>query len=475
MTTQLDYAALSAIVYNDVRSDPNKLASLPTGWSVILFDSNPGFTASAYQNGNDIVIAYKGTDSGLKNGAAADWLMGNIPAGLGLGSAQLARAAEFYAAIKTTYPGANITFTGHSLGGGIASVMAVWFDRPAMTFDEAPFALSALNPIFTSIVATSLFLQGFSDTKFNTFLGGGPVAFAQRLSNVNDYYVTGEVLQTLRAKWPTIVFTDTPIAVGGAGNLTGSAFDNALTLHSINLAAALLMQDKLRADTVALPGLLAEMFNHLLYARDPNSPNRDFLTSLLNDQIKVGYSNADGLLARFATDINKLAQLGDNLKTGSLSSAVIDAAIEDYYFKQSGSTKDFFNAITGGISFDLADIGANWSSKKSSYLLDNAITQQFNLDLQSRLFLAQDNYWSIQSGTNALNATGNAADNILTGNDGNNVLDGQGGADTMSGGAGNDTIFGGAEWKNWNGARCAVLFGCSKCIAANDGKVRLAA
>ena len=41
--------------------------------------------------------------------------------------------------------------------------------------------------------------------------------------------------------------------------------------------------------------------------------------------------------------------------------------------------------------------------------------------------------------TNAINGTGNSANNVLTGNAANNVLDGLSGADTMSGGAGNDT------------------------------------
>ena len=41
--------------------------------------------------------------------------------------------------------------------------------------------------------------------------------------------------------------------------------------------------------------------------------------------------------------------------------------------------------------------------------------------------------------TNAINGTGNTANNVLTGNAANNVLDGLSGADTMVGGAGNDT------------------------------------
>lgn len=37
----------------------------------------------------------------------------------------------------------RLDVTGHSLGGGLASVMAVWFDRPAYVFAAAPFQSSA--------------------------------------------------------------------------------------------------------------------------------------------------------------------------------------------------------------------------------------------------------------------------------------------------------------------------------------------
>jgi Ca2+-binding RTX toxin-like protein len=47
------------------------------------------------------------------------------------------------------------------------------------------------------------------------------------------------------------------------------------------------------------------------------------------------------------------------------------------------------------------------------------------------------------TGTAAINATGNALDNIITGNSGNNVLTGNDGADTLLGNAGDDTLLGG--------------------------------
>src|SRR6185436_19482343 len=47
------------------------------------------------------------------------------------------------------------------------------------------------------------------------------------------------------------------------------------------------------------------------------------------------------------------------------------------------------------------------------------------------------------TGTSAVNATGNALDNVLTGNTANNTLTGGAGNDTMIGGGGVDTMIGG--------------------------------
>ena len=86
MISKFDYAALSAIVYNDVRQDANKLVNLPAGWSQLpiypdsFTSALTGFTASAYSNGTDIVIAYKGTDTINVVQTAQDFLFGNAAA-----------------------------------------------------------------------------------------------------------------------------------------------------------------------------------------------------------------------------------------------------------------------------------------------------------------------------------------------------------------------------------------------------------
>ncbi len=460
MATTLDCAALSTLVYNDVRGIDNRLV-LPAGWTEILSDTGSlGFTAGAYKNGDEIVIAFKGTDTILKN-ATVDWLAGNIPAGLfGIGSTQLLDAALFYEAVKAANPGANISFTGHSLGGGIASLMAVYFDKPATTFSEAPFLLSAVNPIVTGIIGASLTLNGIFDSDFAGF-ALNPLSVGLRSSNVNDFYVDGEILNYLRGPLTAIYGTDTRITIGGASLLPGNEVSNAITLHSMNLGASLLMSQAFSDDTISLPNLLNEIFDPQLYASSPEGKVPDFLIHLLNDQIRVGYDNPNGLLDRFANDIEKLTQFDTNLKDGALGKDLIDIAIADYYFMQSGFTQDFFNAVSGGIGFDLQDIGTDWARNKTVVLLDNDTRQILNLDFQSGAFLSGDSVWTIQSGDTPLNITGasnnndamigGAGSDTLNGGDGNDFLYGGDGADTLIGGAGTDLLIGGAGDDTLNG------------------------
>ena len=62
----IDFSILSAIAYNLIRSNENQI-ELPLGWVPIFPLSDPngpsGFSASAFQNGNNIVISFEGTDT----------------------------------------------------------------------------------------------------------------------------------------------------------------------------------------------------------------------------------------------------------------------------------------------------------------------------------------------------------------------------------------------------------------------------
>ena len=150
MPNIVNYALFAANAYATSDKVVNEANEIPvaSGWSLLSEGINPatGFLARAYKKGLEIVIAYSGTtaEAGM---TTKDWMEGNIPSGTGFGlGGQVVDAARFYLDISQANPGSSITFTGHSLGGGLASLMAIYFNRPAETFDQAPFGRSAVSP-----------------------------------------------------------------------------------------------------------------------------------------------------------------------------------------------------------------------------------------------------------------------------------------------------------------------------------------
>lgn len=124
MPTPLEYMQFSLGVY--AASDVNKIDD-PAGWQRFFWqpDQLSGFSAGYYFNSqtNEVVISYTGTNDFMDK---ANWLTG-----VGLPLPQIFDAVGYYFRVKAAHPDANITFTGHSLGGGLASLMAVFFDKQA--------------------------------------------------------------------------------------------------------------------------------------------------------------------------------------------------------------------------------------------------------------------------------------------------------------------------------------------------------
>jgi hypothetical protein len=68
-----------------------------------------------------------------------DW-WANVGGFFGMTLTQLEQAAGYYLRVQNaSSPGTTISFTGHSLGGGLASLLAVFFGETAVTFDQAPY------------------------------------------------------------------------------------------------------------------------------------------------------------------------------------------------------------------------------------------------------------------------------------------------------------------------------------------------
>ena len=157
-TFELGCAVLSSATYRDGRKEANWTPPAPGAVKLdYVVDKSTGFEATAYQYQGRVVIAYAGTDPSDKHDLAADAILG-----FGLTQAQMNQAADFYERVKANN-GANITFTGHSLGGGLAALMGVFFNKEAVTFDPAPFRVAAslsnaqaLQRYLTTATATRL-------------------------------------------------------------------------------------------------------------------------------------------------------------------------------------------------------------------------------------------------------------------------------------------------------------------------------
>lgn len=157
MANSIEYALMAGDSYISSRHKNNQFP-VPQGWAKInnpapyFNDSDSGFEAISFQKGNEIVISFAGT----YNKSAAD-IEADIVLGAGGMSNQLFQAAEYYMQVRLDNPNARITLTGHSLGGGLASLIAVFFNETAVTFDQAPFRNTAsaarASELVTDLVA----------------------------------------------------------------------------------------------------------------------------------------------------------------------------------------------------------------------------------------------------------------------------------------------------------------------------------
>ncbi|MDD2742794.1 MAG: DUF4347 domain-containing protein, partial [Rhodocyclaceae bacterium] len=367
--SQLEYALLAANIYGTsdlVRSDQNTL-QLPTGWTqltgsnyLVNDSTGSGFMGGVYTNGNEVVISFAGTTDENSN----DWFTGNIPAATGIVlSEQVKQAALLYLHVLNDplYAGKNITFTGHSLGGGLASLMAVFFDRPANVFDEAFFSKSADSSptvnAFKDYIQAACTQYGYEIPEAVTSYvpGGEPTSdgvepSATRLEreiNVSNTIVKGEVLSLLNAYFldhagdllgalaGSILTSISGAAIGlvaadilriignGIGKIgstteidTNATLDsdlnwgwnigplglpNAVDLHSITLLAGLLMSPEFLATLQTHPELLPGIFANPDHLNTPvsNTPN---LLELLVQREYAG----EGTLAQLSSDIGKI-------------------------------------------------------------------------------------------------------------------------------------------------------------------------
>lgn len=130
-------------VYCDRATD-----ALPDGWERLtdaelrrhgidpaLLHGDAGFDAVIYRTPRGIVVAFRGSEPPTDGNGVMDW-SSDLVNGVGLTSKQGAQAVRL-AQLTAAGFGNDVTFTGHSLGGGLAAMASIATGRPAVTFNAA--------------------------------------------------------------------------------------------------------------------------------------------------------------------------------------------------------------------------------------------------------------------------------------------------------------------------------------------------
>ncbi|TKB23235.1 DUF2974 domain-containing protein [Desulfopila sp. IMCC35006] len=453
MVTTIEYALLAGCSYYSSRDAKNRFP-VPNGWNVlsrIPEDSLTGFEASAYKNSqtNEIVISFTGTND------SRDWVT-NTSLANGDTCSQLRQAALYYCEVKAANPDATITLTGHSLGGGLASLIGVFFNKQAVTFNQAPFRKAADPEAGGLAVADDLYeyLQehNVSETLLQPLLNYSSLYDREFL--VTSFNTQGEVLSSAPVTLFDRIGQETQIS-HGSPDISG------IDLHSMALLTTFLQNEKFRQVTLNLPDLLKLAFDDELYSfttDKSNTTNVNFLENLVRHQEGIDGLSSDGMLTRFTEDMEKIAQQGGMTVeiTADLTKALIAFAMQAYYEDKLTANETLFNidGVSGGIHFDRTKVSDTFTDAKGYTFFNDFLLRypaQERAAILEKVPDLQD--WYIQAGIQPMTAVagdkstfmlGGTGMDRLTGSDQADILVGGDGADILDGGAGDDIMIGGA-------------------------------
>lgn len=509
MTTTIEYALMAGHAYRTTRDAINWIP-VPQGWTPFfpipdlttasVFTATHGFEAISFTKGAKIVISFAGTDPSDLSGD----VLANVGLAAGTGSIQLLQAVQYYLQVKATNPEATISLTGHSLGGGLASLVAVFFGERAVTFDQAPFMQTALtftdtNPD-TGVVTTRSVAQ---DLRANLVASG---ISADKLVQLDAYILAADpsnlkpnAADTLAARSGQVTntkvqgeFVSSWFPVPGSLNRIGveteignsSGGVSGIDMHSQALLTAFLQSrqtavtaggqvQSLSEVTFKLTDLLQMIFDATLFARATNTANTtdpNFLEFIINhefgrDPRTNSAISPDAMVTRFTMDMWKLAQDGGltmadepEFRTNFLSRALTAFAMQKYYTETAASAgygKTLFSDVSGGIQFDIKDVVASVADAKGF--------DDFKIFLEKYyLTLTPDGFpainptrdqilnalpslrdWYIQAGTGGMSAIDTHNRNaFMFGNTDNDFLTGGTGNDLLVGNVGDDFLTG---------------------------------
>lgn len=139
----LDYLEFSDDVYTAYRA--------PAGWSRMENISySSGFYAALFTNGSKMVVAFRGSELGT-----SDWITNGIMIQEQLPE-QYRQAIDLALYVRNRYAAYDVSYTGHSLGGGLSTAAAMTSGDPAVVFDSAGLANIVVDEIKSEHAARGL-------------------------------------------------------------------------------------------------------------------------------------------------------------------------------------------------------------------------------------------------------------------------------------------------------------------------------
>ncbi|KLD77734.1 hypothetical protein Y886_14145 [Xanthomonas hyacinthi DSM 19077] len=391
-----------------------------------------------------------------------DFAVANIPAGLGAGSVQILQAMTLVMNVIAQNPGAQISFTGHSLGGGLASMMSVFFDLPSTTFDAAPFQATAVDVAEVVNLHAQLAIAGFFNTEFDAYVQSLATEFAARESQVTSYYLEGEILELIRFPMTVIEGNAMPaISIGTPSVLDGTSFLTSLSpraeLHSMTLLQAAMYSEDFRLGMAQQRLALAEFIDPSLYGSSADQEPPNLMAQLMIRHLAD--LEAGSPLARLdaiGQDLQRIGTAGTASET-TLNKGIIDALSEYYFFQKDAVGAGLVENVSGGISLDMSRFSQDGDGRGRNRL-SRALWDFLKDGGSSSPLLSRMGKLVIQNGDSGLSYDGDGNNELviggresdtLRGGAGDDYLYGLDGSDDLEGGAGNDFLAGGLGDDNY--------------------------
>ncbi len=229
-----------------------------------------------------------------------------------------------------------------------------------------------------------------------TFAAGQTVATIQ-VNPIDDTIVEGNETAILT------LATGTGYTIGTANSATVNIADNDTAILSINDVTVIEGKDTNAVLTVSLSSPCTQQITV------------NYTTTPINATANADYTSRTGTL-----------YIPANTSTATLSIPIINDNINE---PDEAFTVNLSNPVNA-----ILDPDANIGEVVITDTLKSGITRTLSSGVENLTLI----------GTNNVNGTGNAGNNVITGNSGNNLLNGGLGNDTLIGAGGKDTLTGGA-------------------------------